>query len=133
MDNITFNVEHIGVYFHDLEKARDFFEKYFQVKVSNLYHNKATTFKSYFLTFANGARLEIMTRDNLESCMFDKAYYAGSFHIAFSVGSKEAVDNFTKSIMNAGFKVTSGPRTTGDGYYESCFIGPEGISIEITV
>lgn len=57
----------------------------------------------------------------------------GFIHLAFSVGSKEKVDELTQQLANDGFKVISGPRTTGDGYYESCIIGIEGNQIEITI
>ena len=56
----------------------------------------------------------------------------GYIHIAFSVGSKEKVDELTVKIKNAGYDVVSGPRTTGDGYYESCIVGIEGNQIELT-
>ncbi len=57
----------------------------------------------------------------------------GLIHIAFSVGSKEKVDNLTMQLKADGYEVISGPRTTGDGYYESCILGIEGNQIEITV
>lgn len=57
----------------------------------------------------------------------------GYIHIAFSVGSKEKVDNLTEKMRQNGYTVISGPRTTGDGYYESCIVGIEGNQIEITV
>lgn len=54
-------------------------------------------------------------------------------HIAFSIGSKEKVDVLTAMLKADGYKVVSGPRTTGDGYYESCIVAIEGNQIEITV
>ena len=57
----------------------------------------------------------------------------GYAHIAFSVGSREKVDALTERLRSDGFKVVSGPRTTGDGYYESCIVVIEGNQIEITV
>lgn len=124
------HIEHIAMYVNDLEKARDFFIKYFNATSNNLYYNKNTDFKSYFLTFDNGARLEIMNKPN----MFDtekQLTRTGYVHIAFSLGSKEAVDRLTDRLRNDGYDVVSGPRTTGDGYYESCIIGIEGNQIEI--
>ena len=53
--------------------------------------------------------------------------------MAFSVGSKEQVDKLTEELKQDGYTVTSGPRTTGDGYYESCVVAVEGNLIEITV
>ena len=125
-------IEHIAMYVNDLEKARDFFVKYFNAVSNNGYHNKTTDFRSYFLTFEDGARLEIMTRPGMEDG--EKTEKRTRYiHIAFSVGSKEAVDELTAKLKEDGYPVISGPRTTGDGYYESCILGPEGNQIEITV
>ena len=125
-------IEHIAMYANDLEKARDFFIKYFNAVSNNGYHNKTTDFRSFFLTFEDGARLEIMTRPGMEDGEKTEKR-TGYMHIAFSVGSKEAVDELTAKLKEDGYPVISGPRTTGDGYYESCILGPEGNQIEITV
>ncbi|MDE5580606.1 MAG: VOC family protein [Treponemataceae bacterium] len=125
-------IEHIAMYVLDLEKARDFFVKYFNAKSNGGYHNKATNFRSYFLTFDDGARLEIMSRPDMQS-MKKEIRRTGFIHIAFSVGSKEKVDELTQTLKNDGYEVFSGPRATGDGYYESCVAGIEGNQIEITV
>ena len=125
-------IEHIAMYVNDLEKARDFFVKYFNAVSNNGYHNNTTDFRSYFLTFEDGARLEIMTRPGMEDGEKTEKR-TGYIHIAFSVGSKEAVDELTAKLKEDGYPVISGPRTTGDGYYESCILGPEGNQIEITV
>lgn len=125
-------IEHIAMYVNDLENAKSFFEKYFGAKSNDGYHNATTDFKSYFLSFDDGARLEIMNKPNMDD---DRKGLArtGYVHIAFSVGSKERVDELTKQLKDDGYEVISGPRTTGDGYYESCIIGMEGNQIEITI
>ena len=125
-------IEHIAMYVNDLEAARDFFVKYFNATSNEGYHNKTTDFRSYFLSFSSGARLEIMTRPNLEDP--DKSLNrTGYIHLAFSVGSREAVNALTEQLRSDGYSVISGPRTTGDGYYESCVVGIEGNQVEITV
>ena len=125
-------IEHIAMYVNDLESARDFFIKYFNAISNDGYHNKTTDFRSYFLTFDDGARLEIMKKPVMEDC--EKTINrTGYIHIAFSVGSKEAVNDLTARFKADGYEVISGPRTTGDGYYESCIVGIEGNQIEITV
>ena len=125
-------IEHIAMYVNDLEKTRDFFATYFGAKSNELYHNKNTGFKSYFLTFEDGARLEIMNKPTVEDS--EKTLTrTGFIHLAFSVGSKEKVDELTEKLKNDGYEVISGPRTTGDGYYESRIIGIEGNQIEITI
>lgn len=125
-------IEHIALYVNDLETAKEFFIKYFGALSNDGYHNKTTDFRSYFLTFADGARLELMNRPAMEDSQKTLAR-TGYIHLAFSVGSKEAVDELTLRLKNDGYEVVSGPRTTGDGYYESCIIGFEGNQIEITV
>lgn len=125
-------IEHIAMYVHDLEGARNFFVKYFNAESNEGYHNKKTDFRSYFLSFDDGARLEIMNKpsmDNPEKSLVR----TGFIHIAFSLGSKAAVDELTAKLKSDGFEVVSGPRTTGDGYYESCIVGIEDNQIEITV
>lgn len=126
------HIEHIAMYVNNLEKAKDFFVKYFNAKSNDGYHNKTTGFRSYFLSFDDGARLEIMNKPQMSDGEKELAR-TGFIHIAFSLGSKEAVDELTERMKNDGYEVISGPRTTGDGYYESCIVGIEGNQIEITV
>ncbi len=125
-------IEHIAMYVNDLMKAKEFFIKYFGAQSNEGYHNVTTDFKSYFLTFEGGARLEIMNRPHMNDS--DKSLIqTGFIHIAFSVGSKEKVDELTAQLQKDGYDVISGPRITGDGYYESCVVGIEGNQIEITI
>ena len=125
-------IEHIAMYVNDLEKAKDFFVTYFHAKANDGYHNKTTDFRSYFLSFEDGARLEIMNKPKLTDAK-KELNRTGFIHIAFRLGSKEAVDELTARMKKDGYEVISGPRVTGDGYYESCVIGIEGNQIEITV
>lgn len=125
-------IEHVAMYVNDLEGAREFFAKYFGAKSNDPYHNKTTGFQSYFLTFDDGARLEIMTRPGLAD-LEKEQLRTGFIHLAFSVGSKAAVDALTANLSADGYEILSGPRTTGDGYYESCVAGFEGNLLEITV
>lgn len=125
-------IEHVAMYVNDLEKTKDFFIKYFEAKANDGYHNKETGFKSYFLCFNDGTRLEIMTSPMIVNRDKDLAR-TDFIHIAFSVGNKEKVDQLTLQLKEDGYKVISGPRNTGDGYYESCVLDIEGNQIEITV
>ena len=124
-------IEHIAMYVKELEATRDFFVKYFNATSNEGYHNKTTDFRSYFLSFSDGARLEIMSKPQMED-VEKTLTRTGYIHIAFSLGSKEAVDELTEKMRKDGYSVISRPRTTGDGYYESCIIGIEGNQIEIT-
>lgn len=125
-------IEHIAMYVNDLEITKEFFVTYFNAEANSGYHNTSTDFRSYFLTFKDGPRLEIMNKPNMEDSSKSLAR-TGFIHIAISVGSKEKVGELTEQLKNDGYKVVSGPRTTGDGYYESCIVGIEENQIEITV
>ncbi|MBQ9058627.1 MAG: VOC family protein [Atopobiaceae bacterium] len=125
-------IEHVAIYVENLEAARDFFVDYLGANSNEGYHNPTTNFRSYFLSFDDGARLEIMTRPGLIE-LEKHPMRTGYAHLAFSLGSKEAVDKLTERMVADGFELVSGPRTTGDGYYESCLVGFEGNIIELTV
>ena len=124
-------IEHIAMYVNDLEAARDFFIKYLGGSSNDGYHNAKTVFRSYFISFEDGARLELMNKPGLSDPK-KEPNRTGYAHVAFSLGSKEAVDSLTLRLKTDGYEVLSGPRTTGDGYYESCIIAIEDNLIEIT-
>lgn len=125
-------IEHAAMYVNNLEKAREFFVTYFGGRSDAGYHNKTSDFRSYFISFDDGARLEIMTRPEM-SDQKKELSRTGYIHLAFSLGSREQVDLLTERLKADGYKVLSGPRMTGDGYYESCIVGVEGNLIELTV
>lgn len=125
-------IEHIAMYVEDLEKAKKFFVDYFGAEAGNEYCNSKTQFRSYFLSFENGCRLEIMNKPNVRSAE-PSELRTGYTHLAFSAGSREKVDSLTEKLQKDGYRIISGPRTTGDGYYESCIVGVEGNLIEITI
>ncbi len=125
-------IEHVAMYVNDLERARDFFVNYLNGTSNDGYHNEKTGFRSYFIFFNDGTRLELMNKPSMEDLQkpLNRTGYA---HVAFSVGSKEKVDELTGRLKEDGYEVLSGPRTTGDGYYESCILAIENNQIEITV
>lgn len=125
-------IEHIAMYVNDLDTAKTFFEKYFNAETSPLYHNPNTNFQSYFLSFADGCRLELMRHPQMPD-EEKPLRRTGFIHVAFSIGTKEKVDELTKRLKTDGYEVLSGPRTTGDGYYESCILDFEGNQVEITI
>ena len=125
-------IDHVAMYVNDLEAARRFFVKYLNAVPNNEYHNKNTGFRSYFLSFEGGSRLELMNKPTMEDIK-KSPNRTGLAHIAFSVGSKEKVDSLTQILKSDGYTILSEPRTTGDGYYESCIVGIEENLIEITV
>ena len=123
-------IEHIALWVKDPEKMKEFYCNYFLAVPSEKYYNAQKQFSSYFLSFKNGARIEIMHKPGLNSATHLESY--GWAHLAISAGSRESVDKLTDRLRDDGYTVTSNPRTTGDGYYESTVLDPEGNQIEIT-
>ena len=130
--NKGMRIDHAALFCKDLEQMRQFFIDYFDARSNEQYHNPRTGLRTYILSFTEGStRLELMQRpDVLDADSSQPAI--GYVHLSFAVGSRKGVDLLTLRLAADGYTVTSGPRTTGDGYYESCILGPEGIQIEIT-
>ncbi len=125
-------IEHLALWVDDLEKIRAFYAKYFGTVSGEKYHNPKKGFSSYFLKFReSGARLEIMNRIDITTAAADRSLNKGYTHLALSVGGKDAVDKLTEQLRSDGYIIESEPRTTGDGYYESVILDPEGNPIEI--
>lgn len=125
-------IEHLAIWVRDLEKMKDFYSTYFGMRCGEKYVNEKKGFSSYFLSFENGARIEIMHRSDISEQSGNRGTSFGITHIAISTGSKERVDELTESIRVGGFKIVGEARTTGDGYYESVVADPEGNLVEIT-
>lgn len=127
-------IEHIAIWSRNIETLKNFYVNYFGGIAGEKYINTKKQFESYFIRFESGARLELMQMatipDNLNNT---REQYLGLIHIAFSVGSKEIVDKLTEDLRNAGYNVVGEPRYTGDGYYESCILDPDGNRVEITI
>ncbi len=125
-------IDHIALWVHDLEKMRAFYETYFGASCNQLYHNEKKNYKSYFLSFDSGCRIEIMTRPDIAGLAqdYDRQQF-GLVHFSLSLGSKDMVDTLTERLRADGFRIASEPRTTGDGYYESVVVDPEGNIVEV--
>jgi len=128
------NIEHIAIWTTNLEATREFHEKYFMAKAGQKYTNPVTKFESYFLHFTSGARLELMHQPGIQPRQEDLGKPTASYaHISFATGSVESVNELTERFRLDGYRVISDPRTTGDGYYESVVVDPDGNFIELTV
>lgn len=125
-------IEHIAIWVKDLEKTKAFYEKYFGAVSNEKYYNPTKKFESYFLSFENGSRLEIMRKPDIQenNSSYDAQQF-GIVHLAFSTGSKEKVDELTETLRKDGYKIAGEPRTSGDGYYESVILDPENNIVEI--
>lgn len=135
-------IEHVAIWAKDIDKVCEFYRKYFGGEVQPLYHNPTKQFTSRFVTFESGARLEVMHRPDIDADVGTEAMFhveqfpsehLGFSHLSFSVGSKEDVDRLTQKMSEDGIAIVGEPRTTGDGYYESVVLDPEGNRVEITV
>ena len=130
---MTIKIEHLAIWTQDLEKAKDFYVKYFDMICGDKYHNPTKQFTSYFLSFRNSnVRIELMHRPDILEHIGKKGLTNGLTHFAISVGSKEIVNSLTEKLRADNFIIESEPRTTGDGYYESVVLDTEGNLIEIT-
>ena len=127
-------IEHLAIWVNDLEGMKAFYETYFNGKANAKYRNDKKQFESYFLTFEEGCRLELMHRPDIPANENDlRKEYIGIIHFAISVGSKETVDALTEQLREDGYQIVGEPRWTGDGYYESVVLDPEKNRIELTI
>ncbi len=125
-------IHHIALYAKDIEKLKDFYCQYFGGQANEKYKNEKKGFSSYFITFSQGASLEIMHKLSVTE-EYKKTENLGYTHLAFALGSQKAVDQKIGELEQAGLKKLDGPRWTGDGYYEAVFLDPENNRIEITI
>ncbi len=127
-------IEHLAIWAKDIKVIKAFYEKYFGAISNEIYANKTKGFKSYFLSFGDGPRLEIMQKAGIQASTNNEFIESfGLIHFAIAVGSKEIVDSKTEELRANGFVIIGEPRTTGDGYYESVVLDPENNRIEIIV
>ena len=127
-------IEHVALWTEDIERLAVFYETYFSAARGRRYLNPAKGFESLFLSFDNGARIELMSTAKLSPVKHGPgAERMGLTHIAVSVGSEDNVDALTRRMKDDGYHVIDGPRRTGDGYYESTVLDPDGNRLEVTV
>ncbi len=125
-------IDHIAVWSEDIEVLKDFYIRFFEAKANDKYINSQKGFESYFLTFSSGAQLEIMQRTDISSRTGNPGdQYIGITHFAFKLDSEQQVDELTQLLKKHGVTIAGEPRRTGDGFYESVILDPDGNQIEL--
>lgn len=127
---LNVRIEHVALWSTDPERLRDFYVRWFGATANDGYENRKKAFRSWFLRLGTGARIEVMQVPALATAAPQPA--VGYAHIALSLGSEPAVDDLTARLRAAGVPIVDGPRRTGDGYYESVALDPDGNRIELT-
>jgi lactoylglutathione lyase len=128
------HIEHLAIWVTDLQRMSAFYSEHFAAEVGPLYVNEGKGFASRFLRFDSGARLELMTSRRIVARLGTEASeHLGLAHLAIALGSEPAVDALTQKLEAVGVVVVARPRYTGDGYYESVVLDPEGNRVELTV
>lgn len=128
------HIAHVALWTNQLDQLKNFYETYFKAKVGNLYRNPTNDFESYFLSFSTSTRLELMQQPGIQNISSRSPVRStGYAHLSFATGSEKAVNELTARLQHDGFQVLSDPRQTGDGYYESVVLDPDGNLVEITV
>lgn len=128
-------IDHFAIWTKDLEALKNFYIKYFSAQAGHKYVNHVKKFESYFLSFPEGGcRLELMKMPGIQDLPKDlQQQFMGLTHFSISMGNKQQVDSLTEQLRKDGYSIVGEPRTTGDGYYESVVLDPEGNRVEITV
>ncbi len=128
-------IAHVAIWTADLDRLVAFYTRYVGAVPGPKYINARRRFESYFLTFDDGARLELMRIPTLSARPDARNGFEpeGLAHLAISTGSESRVDELTDQLRRDGHPIVSEPRRTGDGYYESIALDPDGNRIEITI
>ena len=124
-------IAHIAIWTNNLEALKTFYIRYFNGVSNEKYVNPFKKFESYFISFESGPALELMRRESLADGSHDINERLGITHIAFTLGSKEAVISLTETLRADGYRIVGEPRTSGDGYFESIVLDVEGNRIEL--
>ena len=130
--NLSMEIDHIAIWTYNLEGMRSFYIRYFDASSNEIYHNHSKGYRSYFLSFDDDCRLELMEMPGIPKSKNEPIkQFTGIIHFAIKANSRAEVDKITSIVKSDGFKVVSEPRTTGDGYYESIILDPDGNRVEI--
>lgn len=122
-------IHHIAIWTFRLEEMKEFYTRYFKGTGNEKYVNPKKGFESYFIRFDDGADLELMSRADVQNTPIEENRL-GLTHFAFALDSKEEVLELTEELRNDGYTIAGEPRTSGDGYFESVVLDPDGNRVE---
>lgn len=122
-------IHHIAIWTFRLEEMKEFYICYFKGTSNEKYVNPQKGFESYFICFDCGADLELMSRTDVQNTPIGENR-RGLTHFAFALDSKEEVLELTEKLRSAGYTISGEPRTSGDGYFESVVLDPDGNRVE---
>jgi lactoylglutathione lyase len=127
-------IDHVAIWTNDLDRLTEYYVKYYSGRTGEIYINKKNHFRSCFLSFDSGARLELMQRPGIPENMNDtiENQHQGLIHLAFSVNSMDEVSEKASELGENGFRILRGPRRTGDGFYEFETLDPDNNRIEVS-
>jgi lactoylglutathione lyase len=126
------NINHVAIWTNQLEKLRDFYVKYFDGVSNDMYFNPETKFESYFISFESGSRLELMRKPGIPASLNDNVkQHLGLIHLSFGVETMDLVNEKSRELEAAGYKILRGPRKTGDGDWEFETLDPDNNRIEV--
>jgi lactoylglutathione lyase len=126
-------IEHLAIWVDDLETIRAFYLKYFDTTSGDKYVNEKNQYTAYFIYFGEDkTRLELMYKPDITPAIGQRGFAKGIAHFCISVGGKQKVNELTEQLRSDSYTIFSEPRTTGDGYYESVVLDPEGNYLEIS-
>jgi lactoylglutathione lyase len=123
-------IEHVAIWVRDLERMCHFYVAMLGAKSGAPYDNPRNGFRSIFVSFGDGARVELMSQPGQSQGQSAQSRF-GYAHLALSLGTRAAVDATIACLESHGVTVLSRPRVTGDGYYEAVLADPEGNRIEL--
>ena len=122
-------LHHIAIWTFRLEELKEFYVRFLGGKSNEKYVNPKKGFESYFISFDEGPSLELMSRPDVQNTVVEENR-VGLTHLAFTFPGQEEVLRFTEEMRSEGYTIAGEPRTSGDGYFESVILDPDGNRIE---
>ena len=126
-------IDHLAIFTPCIEKLISYYTRYFDAVPGSFYINEKKKFRSCFLSFESGARIEIMEMEGIPDNANDTLVkqHKGLVHLAFGAENPGRVNDLARQLEQDGYRIIDGPRITGDGYYEFVTFDPDGNRLEV--